>query len=242
MEYLFNHQSDSLLLCLDFLWDFYFFQSEPLLSDPDPEPLSEDDSDDESFALDFDWVYFFFWAKPSPALSSLPDEPEPSLSELSSSESLAKLYTFFVFCANDLWPPPYLEAGPPLIIATLPALTLAFSAKVSATFWLFLDATSAVLAASNDYWVATVFAASPTCFSNDFLDSSGVSADNSARAPGLWCSLNPKPDPKDFLWSRPPEYWMVLASLTAFFWSSLCWWYLVWSEEVSALLADSAAL
>jgi len=65
--------------------------------------------------------------------------------------------------------------------------------NVSFTFALFLLATSAVLVTSNFYWVATVVAASLTCSSKDFLDSSGLP----------WARLDENL-PKEPLWSKPP--------------------------------------
>ena len=68
---------------------------------------------------------------------------------LSSSDSLSDESELLWLAASDCPPPPYLLFGPPLIIATLPDLTLLFSSKVSLTLALFLLATSAVFVDSN---------------------------------------------------------------------------------------------
>jgi len=81
------------------------------------------------------------------------------------------------------WPPPYLAGGPPLVIATLPAVTLAFSLKVSLTSLSFKSLVAAVLLASIDLSVATVEAASATALSKTYLDSSGF--------PSFWTRLAP---------------------------------------------------
>jgi len=90
--------------------------------------------------------------------------------------------------------------------------------------------------ASKDCWVATVDAASETCCSNDFLDWSGVSV--YASAPFERAAYFPFFD----LWSSPPLAWILLATLTAFFWSSVAWWYFFWAASTSAFDLASKAL
>jgi len=140
-----------------------------------------------------------------------------SSSSLSDSEeasdplSWAKAAAFSSWATGPLWPPLYLYLGPPLIMATLPDLTLAFSSKVSLTFCLSILAIWVVLVFSWEFSVLTISAAYLTWSSKTFLLSSGVSLCIKLDAGHLWYPS---------LWSTPPLAWILLSIRTSFFWFS----------------------